>query len=115
MSSRALRLTVDTAAVRPTELIRPMAERGTPCLLTARMLRDLVAELGSYEVATLWLVDLATLCGKPMMVNLPTAEGSQTVMLAPRGWGQERLRGWAGGLSEGLEAMFGPSELREMP
>jgi hypothetical protein len=114
MSSRSLKLTVDTAAIRPTEVIRPMAERGIPCLLTSRMLADLVAELGSYEAATLWLVNLATLCGKPMMVNLPTAEGSQTVLLAPRGWGTERLQGWAGGMAEGLEGMFGPAELRRM-
>src|SRR5687768_4380838 len=100
MSTRpALKLTIDTAAVKPTEAIRPMAERGIPCLLTARMLADLVAELGSYEAATLWLVELATLTNRPMMVNVPTTEGSTTVLLAPRGWGDERLRGWAGGLA----------------
>jgi hypothetical protein len=111
----ALRLVVDTAAVKPTELIRPMAERGIPCLLTSRMLADLERELGTMEAAISWLVDLATLTNRPMLVNVPTAEGSTTVMLAPRGWSDERLQGWAGGLSEGLEAMFGPAELRRIP
>jgi hypothetical protein len=114
MTRSALRVTVDTAAVKPTELIRPMAERGIPCLLTSRMLHDLERELGTMEAAITWLVDLATMTNRPMMVNVPTVEGSQTVMLAPRGWGQERLSGWAGGMAEGLEAMFGPAELRRM-
>jgi hypothetical protein len=115
MRSSALRLTVDTAAVKPTELLRAMAEKGIPCLLTRRMLADLERELGTMQAAISWLIELATLTNRPMMVNLPTADGSQTVLLAPRGWGEERLKGWAGGLSEGLEAMFGPATVRRMP
>jgi hypothetical protein len=114
MSTRAaLRLTIDTERLKPTDAIRPMAERGIPCVLTNRMLRDLERELGTMAAAITWLVDLATFTSRPMAVNVETAEGSTTVLLAPRGWGDERLKGWAGGLAEGLERHFGAASIRE--
>jgi hypothetical protein len=91
------------------EAIRRTAEAGAAVALTGRALAQLEAELGGTEAALLWLVDLATGRNKPVAVNLPTPDGgSQTIALSPRGWGEERLRGWLGGRAEQLAEMFGP-------
>lgn len=112
MSSRALRLTVDTQAAKPTELIGTVARMGVPVVLTSRMFLDLCGELGDYEAATSWLIDLATATGKPAAVNLPDGpENTVTVLLAPRGWTDEKLRGWGAGMREELAAMFGPATI----
>jgi hypothetical protein len=112
--SSALRVTVDTGRLKPTAVLRTAAEAGTTVGLTHRMLRDLEAELGGMEPAVEWLVELVTMTGRPVFVNLPTAEGSTTVALAPKGWGSERLTGYVGGLKDELESMYGPATIRRM-
>jgi hypothetical protein len=115
MPSGALRVTVDTERLKPTAVLRTAAEAGTTVGLTHRMLRDLEAELGGMDPAIEWLIGLATMTGRPVFVNLPTGpDASQTVALAPKGWGSERLAGFVGGLREELEIMYGPAEVRRM-
>jgi hypothetical protein len=115
MSSSALRVTVDTERLKPTAILRTAAEAGTAVGLTHRMLADLEAELGGMEPAVEWLVSLATLTGRPIFVNLPNGkDASQTVALAPKGWGSERLAGFVGGLRDELEDMYGPATMRRM-
>jgi hypothetical protein len=108
MSSRAARFTIDTSVLKPTAILRTAAEAGTVVGLTHRMLNDLSDELGGMEPAIEWLIELATLTGRPVAVNMPTPTGSTTVMLAPKGWGEERLKGWTAGLKDQLEAVHGP-------
>jgi hypothetical protein len=113
MSTRSARFLVDTAAVKPTAVLRRAAESGVSVGLTHRMLRDLEAELGGMEPAVERLVELATLTGRPVFVNLPNGpDASRTVALAPKGWGSERLAGYVGGLKDELESVYGPAELR---
>jgi hypothetical protein len=115
MSSSALRVTVDTDAVKPTAVLRTAAEAGTTVGLTHRMLRDLEAELGGMEPALEWLIGLATMTGRPVFVSLPNGpDASQTVALAPKGWGSERLAGYVGGLKDELESVYGPATMQEM-
>jgi hypothetical protein len=113
MSSSALRVLLDTAC--PSEALRHLAKLSVPAVIMHRLYRDLVRELGTDELAVCSLIDLATESGKPIALNVSTGEDtSTTVLLSPRGWGEERVRGWAGGLSEGLEAMFGPASPRRI-
>ena len=113
MSSNVARVLIDTS--RPSELLRAVCSRlHVPAVVSHRLYAELVAKLGSDEAAVGFLLDLACQVGRPVLLNLPTKDGSTTVLLAPRGWSDERLRGWAGGLSEDLQAMFGPAELRDM-
>jgi hypothetical protein len=115
MSSRAARFLVDTDAVKPTAVLRHAAETGVVVGLTHRMLADLEAELGGMEPALEWLVGLATMTGRPVFVNLPNGpDASQTVALAPKGWGSERLAGYVGGLKDEIESVYGPATLRRM-
>ncbi len=112
-TARALHVTVDTQAHTPTELIGAVARMGVPVVLTARMLLDLSEELDGYEAATAWLIGLATETGQPAAVNVPDGpDHTVTVLLAPRGWTDEKLKGWAGGMHEELEEMFGPATIR---
>ena len=106
--SRAMRITADPRAVCMAAAIRA-APKGTPLVtVTHRALRDLARELGSMDAAAAWLADLANEIGRPVSVNVPTSEHtSSTVFLPPQGWSQERLRGWAAGKREELEAAFG--------
>ena len=114
MSSRALHLTVDTDAARPTAWLSRVALTGTPVLLGHRMFADLVRELGDEPSAAQWLADLAAMMQKPVLVNLPTETGSTTVVISPPGWSQERLCGFVGGMAEDLQAAFGPATVRRM-
>ena len=111
--SRALHVTVDTATLRPTAVLGRVARAGTAVGLTHRMFRDLAAELGDHDAACRWLVDLAQEVDRPVLVNMPTGpDTSTTVALAPFWWGEERLRGYVGGLHEEIEEMFGPATIR---
>ena len=113
MTARSLSLTVDTATVKPTEALGRVARAGAVVGLTHRMMADLAAELGDHDAACRWLVALAQEVDRLVLVNVPTGpDTSTTVALAPFWWGEERLRGYAGGLHEELEEMFGPAELR---
>jgi hypothetical protein len=115
MPSSALRLTIDTECLRPSAVLRAAAEAGTTVGLTHRMLRDLEAELGGMDPAIEWLIGLAAMTGRPVFVNLPNGpDASQTIALAPKGWGQERLAGFVGGLKGELESVYGPATMRRM-
>ena len=114
MNTRTAHLLVDTATISPTALLRRTAEAGAVVGLTHRMLRDLERELGGMEAAVAWLLELATLAGRPVFINVPNGpDAGQTIALAPPSWSQERLAGFVGGLSEGLEELFGKAELRD--
>ena len=41
-------------------------------------------------------------------------DGATTMFLAPKGWTDERLRGWAAGHDDALQEMFGPATVRPM-
>jgi hypothetical protein len=114
VSTRSAHFIVDTLALKPTVVLRTTAEAGASIGLTHRMMRDLAKELGGYEPAIEWLAELATMAGRPVFVNLPSAEGSATVALAPKGWSSERLAGYVGGRSAELQAMYGPATIRRM-
>ena len=96
-------------------LARASARDGGPLVcVTGRAWADLAAELGSDEAAVRRLLLIATNTGRPICVNLPTEDGSTTVFVAPNGWSEERLAGWAAGHVEELEAAFGPATVRRM-
>jgi hypothetical protein len=115
MSTRSAHFLVDTAAIPPSVVLRMTAEAGASIGLTHRMMRDLAEELGGYEPALEWLAELATMTGRPCFVNQPTGrDTSTTVAIPPRGWGEERLAGFVGGLKDELESVYGPAKLRRM-
>jgi hypothetical protein len=61
-----------------------------------------------------FLLETAERIGRPLGVNVPTADGnSQSMLLAPRGWTQERLAGWVADHHEAIEAQFGPATSAE--
>jgi len=112
-TARALSVTVDTQQFKPTAVLGRVARAGTAVGLTHRMLRDLEQELGGYQRAVKWLIALATETNRPITVNVPTgADTSTTVAIAPKGWSDERLQGFIGGLHEELEETFGPASIR---
>ncbi len=115
MTRGTLKVLVDTDAHKPTALIDRVARMGVPVALTHRMLRDLEHELHGYRRAVRWLIRLAEETGRPVAVNLPRGEGSQTILLAPKSWTAERLQGWAGGMHEELAELFGPATLGAFP
>lgn len=113
MSDTTLRATVDTSAVRLSEVLSASADAAPLLVLTGRALGDLAAELGGFEAAYRWLADLATTAGKPIGANIPTGpDTSTTVWLAPHGWTSERLAGWVAGHYAEIEAEFGPASVR---
>ena len=115
---RAARILSDPAAVRPSRAIAAMARAGAyaggPLVcVTHRAYADLVAEVGSDDAAARHLARVATNTGRPLAVNLPTGpDTSTTIFVSPRGWSGERLRGWAAGHHEVLEATFGAATVR---
>ena len=115
----AARVTVDADRVSVARslaaLARASARDGGPLVCaTGRAWADLADELGGDDQAVRHLLRVATNTARPICVNLPTPDGSTTVFIAPRDWSEERLRGWAAGRHEELEAMFGPATLRSM-
>ncbi len=114
MTARSLNFVVDTQRLKPTRGLGRAARAGTTVGLTHRMLRDLEQELGGYKRAVKWLVKLATETNRPITVNLPTGpDTSTTVAIAPKGWSDERLRGFVGGIHQELEEQFGPASIRQ--
>lgn len=111
----AATLTIDAARVSPSRalarLARAAATSGGPLVvITGRAYAELVAELGGPEAAARHLFRVATNTGRPIAVNLPTGpDTSTTVFISPRGWSDERLRGWGAGHHAELEAAFGPA------
>ncbi len=106
--TRSLTVTVDPAAVSTAEALRRVAAFAPVTIVKAGAIRDLEAELGGYEAAAAFLVELAGSIGKPVVVNLPTGRDTSTTMfLAPSAWSEERLRGWAAGHHEELAREFG--------
>jgi hypothetical protein len=91
-----------------------MAAASARPVTPGRALAALERELGSPEAAARHLARVAANVGKPIGVNVPTAEGSRTCFMAPKGWTQERLAGWVAGHHEVLERQFGPAALIDM-
>lgn len=112
MSRKRLRLLADTGTMATA--IQAGLRSGVPMVLTFAALRDLGRELGGPEKAAAWIMEQVKAAGKPLGVNIPTADGgSETVFYAPDGWTQERLAGWVGGMGETLEAEFGAVRTRK--
>ncbi len=112
---RTARLTVDGAAVSPSRALAAVARTVPLVVVTHRAWGELCAELGGEDAAVRHLARVATNTGKPIAVNLPRGEDeSTTVFLAPKGWTEERLRGWAAGHHRELEAAFGPATARPL-
>ena len=118
--SRTARVTVDAGAVSVARslatLARASARDGGPLVcVTGRAWADLADELGGDEAAVRYLLKVATNTGRPICVNLSTGtETSTTLFVAPKDWTEERLRGWAAGHHEELEAAFGPATVRNL-
>ena len=118
--TRTATIAVDPGAISPSKALAAVARAaayagGPPVVVTHRAYADLVAELGSEDAAVRYLVKVAGNTRRPIAVNLPTGpETSATVFVAPKGWSDERLRGWAAGHHEALQAMFGPATVRPL-
>ncbi len=109
-----LRVTVDSDAVSVAEAIAEAARHVPFLILTDRLFGDLAHELGGEQEATHHLIRVATNTDKPLAVNVEGLDGaSTTAIVSPRGWSQDRLRGWIGGRHEELEALFGAATVRE--
>ena len=109
---RAATVTVDAERVSIARslasLARTPARDGGPLVVVShRAWGDLSAELGGDDAAVRYLLKVAGNTGRPICVNLPAPDGSTTVFVAPRGWTDERLRGWAAGHHAELERAFG--------
>jgi hypothetical protein len=114
VTSRTARITIDAEQVRPSRAIAVAARSAPLLVLSHRAFSDLADELGDHDAAIRQVLRIATNAGKPIGINLPTADGdSQTVFLAPRGWSDERLRGWVAGHHEALESEFGMATIVE--
>ncbi len=110
-------LTIDADHISPSRSIAALARAAgrTLVVVTGRAYADLVDELGGDEAAARRLFEIATDTGRPLAVNLPTGpETSTTMFIAPRGWSEDRLRGWAAGRHAELEAAFGPASVVRM-
>ena len=111
---KAARILSDPSAVRPSKAIAAAVRAVPLVVVTHRALADLADELGGHEQAARWLVDLAQEVDRPMLVNFPTGpDTSSTIAFAPFWWGEERLRGYVGGLHQEIEVTFGPSTIRQ--
>ena len=108
------RITIDSETVSPARAIAAAA-RSAPLLVAShRAFRDLAAELGGHDEATRHLLAVATAVDAPIAVNVARDGGeSTTACIAPKGWTEEKLRGWIGGKREAIEALFGPATIRE--
>jgi hypothetical protein len=90
------------------EVARMLVKRGQPPVFTMAVLNDLYAELGDWGAVWLWVKHAATLLRKPLICNVAGNGISKTVLVAPPGWTQERLRGYTAGFRTEIEAAFGP-------
>ena len=98
-----------------TVLARASARDNGPLVVVShRAYADLAAELGGHDRAARRLLRIATNVGRPLAVNIPTADGSRTVVVGPKGWTQERTAGWVAARHEGLEAVFGAATVRNL-
>ena len=106
--TRRMTVTVDPAAVSMVRAIRTAAQGAPLLVITGRAFGDLASELGGAEAAVGELLSIAESVNRPVAVNMPTgADASSTVFISPRGWTEERLRGWIGGRHAELEGAFG--------
>lgn len=105
--STTLRVTLGETA-GTAAAIEAAALAGPMVVLTERTYRVLTAELGDHAAAMGFLLRVSEEADKPIGVNFPTPEGSRTCFLAPRGWTQDRLRGWIGARHEEIAEVFGP-------
>ncbi len=106
--TRTLRIIADPTTVSMAASIRATAVIAPLFVLSVRALGDLAAELGSMDAAARHLLSVAEEVGRPIGVNLPAPDGaSRSVFIAPRGWSDERLRGWIDGHGAELEAESG--------
>jgi hypothetical protein len=112
--SSTLRVTVDPTGVSLAETIASAARHVPFLVLTSRLFNDLAAELGGEEAAARHLARVATDTGRPIAINVETGEGaSTTIMISPKGWTSDRLKGWTAGHHEALGELFGEATLRE--
>ncbi|HZO26700.1 MAG TPA: hypothetical protein VFH48_12010 [Chloroflexota bacterium] len=115
MSDRTVHVAIDAATVSQARAIAATARQVPLMVLTGRALADLADladELGGPEAAMRHLTHVATNTGRPIGCNLPTAEGSSTLFVAPKGWTPERLAGFVAGHHAELEAQLGPATAR---
>src|SRR4051794_10345576 len=101
--TRTMHVKLDPTAVPSSRAIRTAAGLAPLFVLTGRALLDLERELGSWDAAGRYLLDVAEEIGRPIGVNAPTPAGSRTMFITPRSWSPERLRGWVAGHHEVLE------------
>jgi len=114
---RTATIAIDAERVSPARSLAALArlsarDGSSLVVVTGRAYGELVDELGGDDAAARHLARVATNVGRPLAVNLPTgADTSRTIFVAPRGWSEERLAGWAAGRHAELEAAFGPASV----
>jgi len=105
-------VTVNAATVSPAKAIAVAVRSGPLVILTGRAFAELCAELGT-EAAYRHLIRVATNAGRPIGINAETGKDtSSTAFIAPKGWTEERLRGWVAGRHDEIEAAFGTATVR---
>ena len=109
MSPRTMHVTIDPTAISPAKALAAAARSGLLVIVTDRAFRDLADEFGGVEATWRHVQRVANRSNRPVGANLLTADGSRTCFVAPKGWTQERLRGWVAGHHEAIEAAFGPA------
>jgi hypothetical protein len=98
--------------------IRRVAAAGqATVVVTAATFSYLRRDCGSDKRALDWLAKLAAETGQPIALNLPDGEDrSVTTFISPKGWTEERLRGFIAGRHAELEAVLGEvAEVRSVP
>jgi hypothetical protein len=98
--------------------IRRVAAAGqATVVVTAATFSYLRRDCGSDKRALEWLTNLAAETGKPIALNLPDGpDRSVTTFVSPKGWTEERLRGFIAGRHAELEAVLGEvAEIRSVP
>ena len=97
--------------IPPSELVRASAHATPFVLIKGKGALNLVAELGGPEATAEWLAALAAEVDHPVAINLLVAGGTRTFIVAPPLWPEEKLKGWAAGYMDELQAVLGEARV----
>jgi hypothetical protein len=93
---------------RTDEAIQHAQDEGETLLLLWGTFCQLANEMGGQRSAMQWLHDLVTATDRPLAYAAPSCEtATETHVLTPTAWSEERTLGWLSGLREEAEALFG--------
>jgi hypothetical protein len=90
------------------EAIVAAMEASPLVVLTHLALSDPGSECGNPESTIRWLLSEVNRLGKPVGINSPSKDGSQTIFLPPSGWTPERVNEYVPTAYPAMGSVFGP-------